>query len=67
MSTTPEDLDRIAKRLEELATELNSAESGDERAAELAREAAELSADAAGNITAAVREVTGSGESRRLD
>jgi hypothetical protein len=51
-------LREIAERLEAIAAELGGEDASDERAAELAREAAELSAEAVEEANARMREAT---------
>jgi hypothetical protein len=55
-------LREISSRLESIAAELGGSESGDERAAELAREAAELSAEAVEETNRRIREAESAGE-----
>lgn len=50
-------LREISARLAAIATELEGADAGDERAGELAREAAELSAEAVGEANRRIREM----------
>jgi hypothetical protein len=54
-----EELDRIAERLHAVAAELRDPELADDRVEELAREAAELAAQAGSEAEAALRESAG--------
>ena len=57
-----EDLQRAAERLRQIAAELGDPEIDDGRAEELAREAAELAAQAGSAADAELRESAGAGD-----
>jgi hypothetical protein len=54
-------LGETADRLERIAAELDDPETGDARAVELAREAAQLAAEAGGAVAEAAREASEAG------
>jgi division protein CdvB (Snf7/Vps24/ESCRT-III family) len=56
-------LEQAAQRLEEISAQLGAAETGDEDAVALAREAAEIAAEVGGVAADAAREASESGES----
>ena len=55
-----QELERLAARLREIAAQLGDASLSDDRVEELAREAAELAAQAGTEAEAALREAAGS-------
>jgi hypothetical protein len=57
-----EELQQAAERLREIAAQLGAPEIEDGRAEELAREAAELAAQAGSEADAALREATGTAD-----
>lgn len=56
------ELDHLAARLNELAAQLRDPSLPDERVEEIAREAADLAAEAGSQVDAALRDAAGGGE-----